>query len=146
MVRHMRFGLRNLAVAGALMTSVPALSTASAQSPAISLPSPEHTNPPITLPSGVIVRQGEHVIFRGRNGGNLTITIEKPTPAADSTRVAHVAREVAEFYSDFARTLGIDGIIVSVCQTQACLELRDNPTERFQFTRAKDGSWSPARP
>lgn len=146
MVRHMRFSLKKLAVAGALLTSAGAISIASAQSIPLSFPSPAHNSPPITLASGVIVRQGEPVIFRGHSGSTLTLTIETPTRATDSTRLAHEAREVAAIYGEFARSQNIDGIVVAVCRTQACLELHEIAKERFTFVRAKDGSWSPARP
>jgi hypothetical protein len=146
MVKHMRFNLRTLAVAGAIVASVGAIPIASAQRPSIFSPLPANANPSITLASGVIVRQGELTVFRGHSGSTLTITIETPTRASDSTRVALEAREIAALYGEHERSFSVDRIVVAVCRTQACLELHESATERFTYARAKDGSWSPARP
>jgi hypothetical protein len=100
----------------------------------------------MTLASGTVVRQRNLVVFRGQNGNSLTITIETPTPAADSTRIVQEAREVAARHDEYARTQGVDRIAVAVCRSQACLELREMATELFHFARAADGTWSLARP
>lgn len=89
-----------------------------------------------------MVRQRNLVVFRGRNGSSLTITIETPTATTDSTRVAQEALEVAALHDQYARVQGIDRIAVAVCRSQPCLELREIANELFHFVRGADGTWA----
>jgi hypothetical protein len=109
------------------------------------IPDPTYPYPandsPLTLPSGTVVRQRNLVVFRGRHGSRLTITIETPTAAADAARVAAEAQEVATLLDTYAQTQGINRITVAVCRSRACLELREPAAEMFHFVRADDGAW-----
>lgn len=122
------------------LTSSIAPSGVTAQNPSLSHPYPANDSP-LTLPSGTVVRQRNLVVFRGHNVSALTITIETPTPAADSVRVAREAQEVATLHDTFAQRQGISRITIAVCRSQACLELREPAAEMFHFVRTSDGSW-----
>lgn len=101
------------------------------------------TNLPVTLASGTVVRVRNLVVFHGNNTRQLTIMIETPTPVTDNRRLADEARQLAVVYRQYADNEQIDGITISLCRTQACLELREVPTERFHFTRGANGAWTP---
>ena len=96
---------------------------------------------PLTLPPGIVVHTRNLVVFRGHNVSALTVVIQTPTPAADSNRVAREALDVATLHDSFARSNRIDHIIVEVCRTQPCLEMREQPAEMFQFNRTVGGKW-----
>ena len=136
--------MRHAAAAAALVISCIGPSTVTAQNPSLDRPYPVNDSP-LTLPSGTVVRQRNLVLFRGHNVTALTITIETPTPATDSVRVAREAQEVATLLDTFAQTQGISRIAIEVCRSQACLEFREPAAERFQFVRATDGTWQPDR-
>jgi len=111
-----------------------------AQNPTAAHPYPANDRP-LRLPSGTVVRQRNLVVFRGRNGTALTITIETPTAAVDSARVNQEAHEVAVLHDTYAQIEGINRITVAICRTQACLELREAAIEMFHFWRRQDGTW-----
>ncbi|HEY4219176.1 MAG TPA: hypothetical protein VGM67_18665 [Gemmatimonadaceae bacterium] len=96
---------------------------------------------PLTLPSGTVVRQRNIVVFRGRHAGHVRIVIETPTPAAESDHVGRDAHAVAVLHDTLASAHDIGCVIVDVCRTQACLELREPPLESFSFVRGPDGNW-----
>jgi hypothetical protein len=98
-------------------------------------------NYPIQLASGMIVHQRNVVVFKGQNGTSITFSIETPTPATDSVRVAAEAAEIAKLLGDQARKQGASHMTIAFCRTRACLELREAPKERFSFVRATNGSW-----
>ncbi|HEY4216837.1 MAG TPA: hypothetical protein VGM67_06840 [Gemmatimonadaceae bacterium] len=96
---------------------------------------------PLTLRSGTVVHQRNLVVFRGRTVSVLTIKIQTPTPAANASRVAREAQEVATLHDAVARAQGISRIAVDVCRSQACVELRGTAAKTFQFVRGRDGTW-----
>jgi len=114
-----------------------------AQNPSLPYPYPANDTP-LTLPSGILVRERNLVVFLGHNASSLTVVIETPTPATDSARVADETREVANLHSAFAQSNGLSHIVVLVCRTQACQELRERSAELFDFVRGADGAWVPA--
>lgn len=134
---------RGVAVAAGLVASCIAPVAVSAQMPTLEHPYPSN-NSPLMLPSGTVVRQRNLVVFRGHNVSALTITIETPTPAADSVRVAREAREVATLRDTFALAQGIGRITIDVCRSRACVELREPAAETFHFVRGSDGVWQAA--
>ena len=71
----------------------------------------------------------------------MTLYIESPTLPSDSVRLAREAKELVDLHA----TSGSFGLLaraaVGVCRTQACLEMREIPTEMFFFVAQPDGSW-----
>lgn len=130
-----------LAVVAGLATIVAAASDVAAQNPSPPYPYPANDTP-LTLSPGIVVRVRDLVVFRGHNVSSLTVVLQSPTPAADSTRVASEALAVAKLHGTFAQTQGIDHISVMVCRTQACLAMQEPASEMFHFIRAADGSWT----
>jgi len=100
------------------------------------------TDLPIAVPPGVVVRVRDQVVFRGRNVSSLTLLVESPTPPGDTSRLAYQAAAVTDQYATFAATQSIDQISVGICRTQACIEMREPPKERFEFVRGTDGRWN----
>ena len=131
-------------VAAGLLCILLAPQRATAQAARLGHPYPANDSP-LSLPSGTVVRQRALVVFRGHDASTLTITIETPTAARDTGRVAHEAREVATLHDTFARSKGISRITVAVCRTRACFELREPALEMFNFARGRDGSWQADR-
>jgi hypothetical protein len=111
-------------------------------------PAPTNRSPtndaPLTLSSGTVVRMRNLVVYFGRNTRNMTVFIETPTPASDSTRLADEAYELANLHREFADKEQLGTIIIAVCRTQACSELRETSTEQFVFARTADGDWAAA--
>lgn len=104
------------------------------------LPYPGNDSP-LTLSSGMVVRQRNLIVFRGRNVSGLTVTIETPTPASDSERARRESGEVARLHAPFADAQGIGRITVEICRSQACLEHLEAPTEVYHCMRGADGTW-----
>jgi hypothetical protein len=130
----------SLHAVAALAVMVAAARGVSAQS--LSLPYPYPANDtPLTLPSGTVVRTRKLIVFRGHNVSSLNVVIETPTPATDTARVASEAQAVANLHATFAQSNGLTRIMVSICRTQACLEMRELPAESFDFSQSADGSW-----
>ncbi|HTI62281.1 MAG TPA: hypothetical protein VL524_02145 [Gemmatimonadaceae bacterium] len=132
-----------LATIAGLAMVVATASGMAAQNPSLPYPYPANDTP-LTLPSGILVRERNLVVFLGHNASSLTVVIETPTPATDSARVADETREVANLHSAFAQSNGLSHIMVLVCRTQACLEFRERSAELFDFVRGADGTWVPA--
>ncbi len=99
------------------------------------------TNSPITLASGTVVRVRDLVVFRGRTESSLTIYIETPTPAADTSRLAREAHELANLHTAFANGNAISRIAVAICRTTGCSALRERPTKTVSFVRVNDQAW-----
>ena len=99
---------------------------------------------PVTVSPGTVVHVRNLVIFRGHNGSGLTLVLQSPSPSTDTSRLAQQAREVLEHYAAFAKSNAVDRVSVEVCRTQACLELREQSTERFEFVWAKGRGWTRA--
>lgn len=97
---------------------------------------------PLTLSSGTVVRVRNLIVFRGQNTRQLTVVMETPTPADASIRLADEARELADMHRGIAEFERLDGITITICRSQACLELREPAAESFHFTRAADGGWT----
>jgi hypothetical protein len=70
--------------------------------------------------------------------------IESPTPAGERDRLEREAQEIATVYAPFAEAQAVDRITIAVCRTNACVELREASTERFDFARAANGTWASA--
>jgi len=96
---------------------------------------------PLPLPSGVIVRVRNLVIFRGTNIGGLTVIIETPTLPSDPERVAREASEVAELHSELVDSQGLQVLTVGICRTRACVEMREIPATQFRFVRTAARTW-----
>jgi hypothetical protein len=101
---------------------------------------------PITLKSGTVVRLRNIVVFRaaegtGIHGSSISLYIETPTPAADTTRVEEEARELADGQIRFADQQSFSAVTIGVCRTRACLEMREVPPELFRYRRGEDGQW-----
>jgi hypothetical protein len=137
---NMTFVLIRSLVASGLLAICVAPSGVSAQTPIRNNPYPANDSP-LTLPSGTVVRQRNVVVFRGQTMTGLTITMQTPTASGDSARVAREAQEVAALHDTYARSQAISRITVAICRSQACLELREVPSEMFHFVRAADGTW-----
>jgi hypothetical protein len=76
----------------------------------------------------------------------LTIHIQSPTPASESARLAREAKELADLHIASGSLGPLARVIVGVCRTQACLEMREIPSEMFFFAARPDGSWRVAAP
>jgi hypothetical protein len=96
-----------------------------------------------TLSSGTVIRIRNIVVFRGPTGSRLNVFVQTPTPPTDRARVALEAKEIAGLKLASASTDSAGTVIVVVCRTQACLEMREMPPEIFLFVRQTDGSWQP---
>lgn len=109
--------------------------------------SPTPNNPqlmndtPVTLSSGTVVRVRSIIVFVGPSGKSLTLYIETPTQAAESAQIERDAKELIGRYGESATSGPFVRAIVSVCRTQACLEMREPPSELFFFAKQPDGSW-----
>jgi hypothetical protein len=116
----------------------------SSQSPSPSSPYPSN-DAPLALHSGTIVRVRNLVVFQSRAGDrkSLTITIQTPTSAADRTRLAQEALEIATLHNQFADAHDIYRVTVAVCRTRTCLELREVASEMLHFVRGANGAWTP---
>jgi hypothetical protein len=115
------------------------------QSPTPTSPYPANDSP-VTLSSGTVVRVRNLVVFVGPSGKALTLYIQSPTPASDTARVAREAKELVDMHSA-SRGLGpLTRATVGVCRTQACLEMREIPSEMFFFVAQADGSWRAEAP
>jgi hypothetical protein len=116
------------------------------QSPTPASPYPANDTP-VTLRSGTVVRVRNVVVFAGPRGKALTLYIQSPTSASDSVRLAREAKELVDLH-DASGALGpLTRATVGVCRTQACLEMREVPSEMFFFLAQPDGSWrAVARP
>lgn len=117
-----------------------AAGVAMSQSPAPNNPQPMNDTP-VTLSSGTVVRVRNIVVFVGPSGKSLTLYIETPTQAAESAQIERDAKELIGRYSESATSGPFVRAIVSVCRTQACLEMREPPSELFSFAKQPDGSW-----
>jgi hypothetical protein len=115
------------------------------QSPTPASPYPANDSP-ITLPSGTVVRVRNLVVFVGPRGKDLTLYIQSPTPASDSARVAREAKELVDLHAASGGLGQFVRAIVGICRTQACLEMREIPSEMFVFAAQPDGSWRAAAP
>ena len=100
---------------------------------------------PLTLPSGVVVRVRNRVVFRGTHTTRLTIVIETPTPPTAVDRLADEARELADLLQRYAPVEGLDGITIMICRTRPCLEMRERSDEMFHFLPDGHGHWRPDR-
>ena len=115
------------------------------QSPTPASPYPANDTP-VTLPSGTVVRVRNMVVFAGSHGRALTLYIQSPTPASDSARLAREARELVDLHHATGGLGPLTQATVGVCRTQACLEMRETPTEMFFFVAQPDGSWQAVAP
>jgi hypothetical protein len=97
----------------------------------------------VTLPSGTVVHVRNVVVVSGQFGKSLTLFIQTPTPQSQSKQLASEASELVNRWSDFAKRHGADRVIVAICRTQACLDMRETATEMFRFDRNTDGGWQP---
>ena len=102
---------------------------------------PPMNDTPVTLSSGTVVRVRNIVVFVGPSGKSLTLYIETPTQAAESAQIEREAKELIGRYGESATSGPFVRAIVSVCRTQACLEMREPPSEMFSFLPQPDGSW-----
>jgi hypothetical protein len=121
-----------------------AAGVAMSQSPTPNNPQPM-TDTPVTLSSGTVVRVRNIVVFVGPSGKSLTLYIETPTQPAESAQIERDAKELIGRYGESASGPFVRAI-VSVCRTQACLEMREPPSEMFSFIQQPDGSWRGAVP
>jgi len=96
---------------------------------------------PMTLSSGTVVHVRNIVAFKHQDQATLTVYIETPTPPSQHERVFQEAREVAGIQVKSPLGPNTSSVNVGVCRTQACLEMREIPTEMFLFVRQPDGSW-----
>ena len=105
-------------------------------------PSPYPANDtPLTLPSGTVVRVRNLVVFAGSGGRALTLYIQSPTLPSDSARLAREAKELVDLHAASGSFGPLTRTTVGVCRTQACLEMREMPSEMFLFVAQPDGSW-----
>lgn len=110
-------------------------------------PSPYPTNDtPVTLPSGTVVRVRNLVVFAGQGGNALTLYIQSPTLPSDSARLAREAKELVDLHAVSGNLGTLARATVGVCRTQACLEMREMPSEMFFFVAQPDGSWRAVAP
>ena len=122
-----------------------AAGVAMSQSPTPHNPQPMNDTP-VTLPSGTAVRVRSIIVFVGPSGKSLTLYIETPTQAAESAQIERDAKELIGRYGESATSGPFVRAIVSVCRTQACLEMREPPSELFFFAKQPDGSWKGVGP
>jgi hypothetical protein len=113
-------------------------------------PTPDSPDPandtPVTLSSGTIVRVRNIVVFAGRSGKSLTFYIQSPTSPTGSARVAREAQELVDLHSASTGLGPVAQVMVGICRTQACLEMREVPSEMFFFHAEPDGSWRAVPP
>jgi hypothetical protein len=113
-------------------------------------PTPESQYPandtPVTLPSGTVVRVRHMVVFAGPSGNSLTLYIQSPTRATDSVRMAREATELVALQGASTHLGPLVRKMVGICRTQACLEMREAPSEMFFFHSRPDGSWRAVAP
>lgn len=96
---------------------------------------------PVTLPSGTVVRVRDVIVFAGAAGKTLTLYIQSAMPASDSAALARDARALVDRYGASGELGPLARVIVGICRTQACLEMRAVPSEMFEFVAGPDGSW-----
>ena len=96
---------------------------------------------PLTLPSGIVVRVRNLVLFEGGATRALTVYVQMPVSLSDRDVSMRAAHEIADLHLETANQQGITAIIIAVCRTQDCLELRGPPAQQFSFTRTTDGRW-----
>ena len=131
-------GLRSVAASAAFFvcTSEGARSQAPSQTGHDSV-----NNLAITLSSGTVVRIRNMVVFQNQNGSALlAVYIETPTPSTEPKRLALEAKEVAGLQVKSPTIGTLTRVIVAVCRTNGCLEMREKPREMFSFIRKSDGS------
>ena len=140
----MRDLLLKCAVVGFFVTASAGKSVV-AQVPTQNGPDPMN-NIAVTLTSGTVVHIRNLVIFRSPSTSSaLSIYIETPTPASEPDKVASEAKELADVQIKSPIAENISNVIVAVCRTQGCLEMRERPTEMFVFERQSDGSLKPVK-
>ena len=113
---------------------------AMSQSPTPNSPQPMNDTP-VTLSSGTVVRVRNIVVFVGPSGKSLTLYIETPTQATESAQIERDANEIIGRYGESTTSGPFVRATVGVCRTQACLEMREPPSEMFSFVQQSDGSW-----
>jgi hypothetical protein len=118
---------------------------AMSQSPTPEWPYPMNDTP-VTLPSGTVVRVRNIVVFAGPSGNSLSLYIQSPTQPTDSARVAREAKELVELHGASTGRGPVTRATVGICRTQACLEMREAPSEMFFFHAEPDGSWRAEAP
>lgn len=132
------------ALFGAILASSMPMVAAAQSGGSVSAAPLEHSR--VELPAG------RHVVIRNRTvfvgpppSWNLTVYIETPTPAADVAGVRQEATDLANVLP-IAAYEAREGsppsrVIVLVCRTQACVEMRGMPDELFTFVRDASGRW-----
>ena len=130
--------LRMIAAAAACVIGVTRAGTS--QVPVRNSPYPMN-DIPMTLSSGTVIHVRNIVAFKHEDQATLTVYIETPTPPNQTDRVLQEAREVAAIQVKSPFGPNTSHVNVGVCRTQACLEMREIPTEMFLFVRQPDGSW-----
>jgi hypothetical protein len=115
---------------------------AMSQNPAQNNPYPMN-DLPVTLSSGTVVHVRNMVAFQNQNQTVLSLFIQTPTPPSQRDSVFQEAKELTKIQVSSPFAQNPSSVRVGVCRTQACLEMRETPTEMFLFVRQTDGSWQP---
>lgn len=111
-----------------------------AQSPFDAKPYPA-MDLPMTLSSGHVWRVRNLVVLVSGGRKALTIFVETGDAVRDSATMLFDASALVREHPELQAGESLDRITVAVCRTEACIELRERPSDLWLFERLPAGGW-----